>query len=230
MRLKAGFLERRNNMGLFAADGKLAGALNCIGNLIVLNILTLVCCIPVVTAGAAMTALYTMTMRIARKEDGKIISGYFRAFRDNFKQSTVLWLVFGGLMAFMAFDIYMLKTINGDFGQAYRILLFVLILCFQTELIHIYAVLARFENTTKKTAWNALLFIAGNLPQAVLMLAVTVSPLLLVSVSMRFVSVVFLIGLAGPAYLASLYFKEIFRKYEGPVPGAEMNTAGECET
>ena len=61
-------------MGIFAPDGKLAGFLNALGNLIVLNILTLICSIPIFTFGASMTALYTMVMRMARKEDGKIIS------------------------------------------------------------------------------------------------------------------------------------------------------------
>ena len=59
-----------------------------------------------------------------------------------------------------------------------------------------------------------MLFCAGHFPQAILMLAVTISPLLLLSVSFRFISVVFLIGLSGPAYLAGIYFKSIFRPYE----------------
>ena len=74
-------------MGIFAPDGKLAGFLNALGNLIVLNILTLICSIPIFTFGASMTALYTMVMRMARKEDGKIISEYFKAFKANFKQA-----------------------------------------------------------------------------------------------------------------------------------------------
>ena len=63
-------------MGIFSPDGALARLLNTLGNLIVLNILTIICCVPVFTAGAAMTALYTMVMRMVRKEDGKIISEY----------------------------------------------------------------------------------------------------------------------------------------------------------
>ena len=154
-------------MSIFAPDGKLARCLNCIGNLMILNILTLICCIPLVTAGAAMTALYTMTMRMARNEEGSIVREYFQAFRDNFKQATILWLIFGSLMVL-----------------------------------------------TKNTAKNALLFCVSHFPQAILMLAVTICPLLLLSVSFRFISVVFLIGLSGPAYLAGIYFKSIFRRYE----------------
>ena len=197
-------------MGIFSPDGALARLLNTLGNLIVLNILTIICCVPVFTAGAAMTALYTMVMRMVRKEDGKIISEYFKAFKVNFKQATILWLIFGGLIAFMTFDIWLLRSITGTFGMAYRVILFVIVLVFAMILIHIFAVQARFDNTTK----NALLFRVGKLPQAVLMLLLTLIPAVLLTISYRFVSVDFLIGLSGPAYLAAIYFADLFKNYE----------------
>lgn len=201
-------------MGIFAAEGKLARFLNCLGNLIILNVLTIICSIPVVTAGASMTALYTMVMRMVRKEDGEIIRGFFQAFKRNFKQSTILWLIMGGLIGFMTFDIWLLKSITGTFGIVYRVLLFVIILVFAMVLIHVFAVLARFENTTKNTAKNALLFCVGKLPQAVLMLVLTLIPAVLLTVSYRFISVDFLIGISGPAYLAAFYFADLFKNYE----------------
>lgn len=201
-------------MGIFSPDGKLARFLNGLGNLIVLNILTIICCIPVFTAGAAMTALYTMVMRMVRKEEGKIISEYLKAFKDNFKQATILWLIFGGLIAFMTFDIWILRSLTGTFGMVYRVILFVIILVFVMVLIHIFAVLARFDNTIKNTAKNALLFCVGKLPQAVLMLVLTLIPAILLTVSYRFVSVDFLIGLSGSAYLAAIYFADLFKNYE----------------
>lgn len=201
-------------MGIFSPDGALARLLNTLGNLIVLNILTIICCVPVFTAGAAMTALYTMVMRMARKEDGKIISEYFKAFKVNFKQATILWLIFGGLIAFMTFDIWLLRSITGTFGMVYRVILFVIVLVFAMILIHIFAVQARFDNTMKNTAKNALLFCVGKLPQAVLMLMLTLIPAVLLTISYRFVSVDFLIGLSGPAYLAAIYFVDLFKNYE----------------
>lgn len=201
-------------MSIFAVDGKLACFLNRLGGLIVLNLLTVICCIPVLTAGAAMTALYSATMRIVRGEEDGITGSYLRAFRSNFKQATVLWLIFGGIMLFMAFDIWMLRSLTGTFGQIYRIVLFVLILLFMMVLIHAFAVLARFDNTTLKTVKNAVLFCAGHVGPACLMVAVMLLPVVLLTVSYRFVPVVFLIGISGPAYLASMYFAPLFKKYE----------------
>lgn len=201
-------------MGIFAPEGRLARCLNGIGNLIVWNLLTILCSLPVVTAGAAMTALYTMTLRMTRKEDGNIIREYFQAFGRNFRQATLIWLAGGGLMVFMAFDIYILRGITGTFGMAYRIILFFIILCFAMVLIQIFAMLARFDNTIKNTVKNGILLTAGRFPQAVLMLFLSLAPVILLMASYRFLSVDILLGLSGPAYLGSLYFTSVFQKFE----------------
>lgn len=201
-------------MSIFAADSKLTVVLNTIGNLMVLNILALICMLPVVTAGASLTALYTMTMRIVRKEEGFIIRGFFEAFKDNLKKSTVIWLMGGGLLVFMAFDIWLLRSVTGNFGLVYRVLLFVLMLFIGMILMHALALTARFENTVKNTLKNALVIVVSHLPQSALMLVIFLLPVLLLFVSMRFVSVDILIGLSGPAWLASVYFCPLFHSFE----------------
>lgn len=201
-------------MSIFAADSKLTVVLNTIGNLMVLNVLALICMLPVVTAGASLTALYTMTMRIVRKEEGFIIRGFFQAFKDNLKKSTVIWLMGGGLLVFMAFDIWLLRSVTGNFGLVYRVLLFVLMFFVGMILMHALALTARFENTVKNTLKNALVIVVSHLPQSALMLVIFLLPVLLLFVSMRFVSVDILIGLSGPAWLASVYFCPLFHSFE----------------
>lgn len=201
-------------MAIFAADGKLAGFLNRIGCLIVLNLLTIVCSIPVFTAGAAMTALFSVTMRLVRKEDEKIAAGYWKAFRDNFRQATLIWIPGGALVLFLIFDIYLLRFVTGTFGQVYRIVLFVLVIFAAMVLLHAFAVLARFDNTIKNTVKNALLFCVGHIGPAALMLAAMLVPVILLTVSYRFLSVDILLGISGPAYLTGIYFTSLFKKYE----------------
>lgn len=201
-------------MAVFAADGKLAGFLNRIGYLIVLNLLTIVCCIPIFTAGAAMTALYSVTLRLVRKEDEKIVVGYFRAFRDNFRQATLIWIPGGALAIFMLFDVYLLRSVAGIFGQIYRIFLFMLVLFLAMVLLHAFAVLARFDNTIKNTVKNALLFCVGHIGTAILMLGAMLIPVILLTVSYRFLSVDILLGISGPAYLTGIYFTSLFKRYE----------------
>lgn len=201
-------------MSIFAADSKLTVVLNTIGNLMVLNVLALICMLPIVTAGASLTALYTMTMRIVRKEEGSIIRGFFAAFKENFKKSTMIWVPGLALLVFMAFDIWLLRSITGTFGLVYRVLLFVLMLFIGMVLMHAFALTARFENTVKNTLKNAVVIVASHLPQSALMMVIFLLPVLLLFVSMRFVSVDILIGLSGPAWLASVYFCPLFHSFE----------------
>ena len=201
-------------MSIFAADSKLTVVLNTIGNLMVLNVLALICMLPVVTAGASLTALYTMTMRIVRKEEESIIRGFFAAFKDNLKKSTMIWIPGLALLVFMAFDIWLLRSITGTFGLVYRVLLFVLMLFIGMVLMHAFALTARFENTVKNTLKNAVVIVASHLPQSALMIVIFLLPVLLLFVSMRFVSVDILIGLSGPAWLASVYFCPLFHSFK----------------
>ncbi len=205
-------------MGIFAVDGKLARFLNRLGSLFVLNILTVICCVPVFTAGAAMTALYTSTLRITRKEEGHIVTGYFKAFAANFKQATKVWLLGGAAIAFMAFDIWLLKNMEGTFGQVYRILLFLLILFVMMQLLYAFALMARFQNTVGNTLKNAIVLSVGKIGPALVVLLAMALPVLLLMISYRLVVVDILLGISGPVYLTSFYFTSLFKRFEKEEP------------
>lgn len=78
---------------MFRIDGKFFGALSKLADLVILNILFLACCLPVVTIGASITALYAVTKKMAEDREGYIFKGFFISFKDNFKQSTIMWLI-----------------------------------------------------------------------------------------------------------------------------------------
>lgn len=73
-----------------------------------LNLLWLVCSIPVFTVGASTAALYSVTLKIVRDRDGNLTRQFFKAFRENFRQATVLWLILLGIGLFLAGDGYIL--------------------------------------------------------------------------------------------------------------------------
>lgn len=212
-------------MGIFAVDGKLAGILNRLGSLFVLNVLTIICCIPVFTLGAAVTALYDGTLRLARGEEGSLVAGYFRAFLANFKDATKVWLPAGGILGFLIFDIRLLTYLEGTFAQVYRIVLFVLVLVIALVLNYVFALMARFQNTIKNTLKNALILSMGNILPALSILALMALPVAVLMISYRFFAVDVLLGVSGPACLASIYFSSLFQKYEkeeaAPVGGLQ---------
>ena len=77
---------------LFSLDGRLVKILTRLTDIIILNTLFIVCCLPVLTIGASLTALATMWHRLLKGEDTDLVFHFFRLFRTNFKQATVIWL------------------------------------------------------------------------------------------------------------------------------------------
>ena len=106
---------------LFRIDGPLVRGLTLITNLILLNTLFIITSIPLVTMGASVTSLNTMLHRILKGDDGDIIYHYFRIFKSNFKQATVIWaaLVLLGVLLFLNYSIFS----NTNFLNGYGLLL-----------------------------------------------------------------------------------------------------------
>lgn len=200
-------------MSIFSQDSLLSRVLNRIGDLMVLNIITLICCIPVVTIGAALTSMYQLTLKMVRNEEGPIISSYFKALKENWKQASILWAIGGGVSLFLLFDIYILGKLSGTFIFGYRVALFVLLLFVIMFTVFTFVTLARFENTTKNTLKNGILFCLIHIFKSILMFIVMLLPIVLVALSNRFLIGIVLAGLSLPAYVTSFYFRSLFEDF-----------------
>ena len=89
-------------------EGWLFRFLDRLWDLIVLNVLFIITCIPLFTVGAAISALYTVTMKGVRKEDSYIVRSYLSAFKENFKKSTILWLLMIAVWGVLLIDIFVI--------------------------------------------------------------------------------------------------------------------------
>ena len=83
--------------GLFSINSPLWRFMDKALRLIWLNLLWFLCCLPIVTIGASTTALYSVTLKYARDEEGYLTRSFFQAFRQNFRQSTIIWLVMAAI-------------------------------------------------------------------------------------------------------------------------------------
>lgn len=92
--------------GLFNYDNPVWRFIGKLWDVLVVNILWIICSIPVVTAGASTTAMYYVTLKLARDEDGYTIRSFFKSFKENFKQATAIWLIFLLTGMLLAFDVY----------------------------------------------------------------------------------------------------------------------------
>src|SRR5665647_412297 len=88
----------------FNADSPLFRFLTTLADFVVLNIVFLLSCLPVFTIGTSLTALYHVTMQEARTEHGYILRTFFKSWKQNFKQSIIIWAVYFGLGAVLLFN------------------------------------------------------------------------------------------------------------------------------
>ena len=91
-------------MNFLKPDSPVMNLLSTIADLIVLNLLFVICSLPVITFGAAYSAKYYVAMKIVRGEDNGVIVPFFKAFIRNFKQSTAVWLIMIVAIALITLD------------------------------------------------------------------------------------------------------------------------------
>lgn len=145
----------------FDMDKPLMRGLSTVTDLIILNFLTLLCCLPVFTAGAAFSALYTVTVRSIRNEEGGILKDYFRAFRANFKKATLLFIPFLLLSALLFADYILAEVFFPAFIPVVAALAVILLIMF----FYVFALQARYENPIPVTLKNAAMLAIGYFPK-----------------------------------------------------------------
>ena len=101
----------------FSMDNKFFTFMNKVADLCILNIICLVCCIPIVTAGASITAMYYVTLKMVRNEEAYIVRSFFKSFKDNFKQATIINLIMIAVGAVLYLDLNVAKNMPGSAGQ-----------------------------------------------------------------------------------------------------------------
>ena len=148
-------------------DGPVVRYLSKIGDMIILNVLWLICCIPVVTAGPATTAAHYVAMKFVRDEGTSVIRMFFGSFCRNFRQGLILGLVAQVIGSVLAIDLWLILTGRIDFLPRDRLvlltLLWLLLFLYIMLMIYVWAVMARFENSIKMTVFHAVVLAIANI-------------------------------------------------------------------
>ena len=107
---------------LFDLENPVMRGLSRLADMMILNLLTLLLCLPVFTAGSALTAMYYVELKWARKEEGYTVRPFFQQFKDNFKQATGEWLIMLVIVAVLAPDLFMFRQAPDAFPKVLRYL------------------------------------------------------------------------------------------------------------
>lgn len=162
---------------IFRWDNPIMQKIAKAGNLILLNVLWLITSLPLITMGAATTALYSTVFQYQTQEEDAVFKPFFRAFAKNFKQSTLLWLPMLAILALMIFNMrYLFAYGAGNFVGIVIIVSCAMFLLIQPQLL---PQIARFETTLGAVVRNAALLTILHMPSAFLMAALNVLPVVI---------------------------------------------------
>lgn len=196
---------------------------------IILNLLWLVCSIPIITIGASTTALYTVTLKLVKNEEGYIVRGFLKAFKENLKQSTVIWLIFLLADIILIVDLSAMRLMSGNIASFFRILLLIMGCMLLSAMIYAFGLQARFVNTVKNTVKNAVILVFAKLPYTVLLIVVTIVPVIITFWTTRTLMIGFTIwmfvGVALVACLQSWIMRKVFDQLGEPEKAEEETEA-----
>lgn len=139
--------------------------------MMILNLVFLISCIPVVTVGAAWTALYYVALKMVRDEEGGILRSYFHSFRQNFRQATLLWLCVLAVVGLLVLDYLILGRMDSPIAGVMNAGILLMGGALLMVLQYLFPLLSKFDDSLLQTLKNAALLTVGMLPRTLLMVA-----------------------------------------------------------
>lgn len=202
---------------LFDSDNKVTSCLNILADLMMLNVLTIIGCIPVITIGVSITAMHYVLLKIYRKEEPSIIKLFFYAYKSNFKQATTIGCMYIIVALIIGFDISFLVTEVYQKSFLWTILLAILVVASYlvlSSLCWCFVLMSRYQNSIRKIVVNSFTLSLLKPVTTVTMIGAFILPFIVIIVfpsTMPFLIFV-LFSLAG--YLQTIFYNRIFKEIE----------------
>ncbi len=196
---------------LFDPDGMLMRAMSDLASLVLLNLLTLLCCLPIVTAGASLAAMHYVLYQMADKGEGRIASTFLREFKANLKNMLPITLLLYVFIGIGALEYGMFRNQAGASRVAvmfvYAGALVLLLLS-----VWIFPLSAKFVYPFGAVFKNAAILAVTHIPRTLLMALIMVVLPFILTQDMRLLPLAFLLGISFPSYLCTLLYHPIFQK------------------
>lgn len=199
---------------IFDLDSPVMTFLSKMADLIILNFVTIICCIPIITIGASVTAMHYVALKIVRNEECYILRAFFKSFKQNFKQATLMWLIMCVFIVIYVLDFCVLRFSTVALPDWLRVLLLAVGVVAVFATMHAFPLLAKFENTIGRTFKNSLLVGVMILPKTVLMMVMAVVPLAIAIYFPAAMPIVIMFGVSGPALFNAWLYNKTFKKFE----------------
>ncbi|WP_137652500.1 YesL family protein [Bifidobacterium moukalabense] len=202
---------------LFDQNNMFFAIMGVLFDLIVLNVLTLLCCIPIVTAGAAFTAMHSVLWRMVRHEETYVARQFFESFKRNLRQSILPWL--GLLLAavVLAVDGMLAWSMGSMRGPLVACVAFVGLLLVAVAQ-YFFPLLSRYEDSTAVHLGNASKLAFGFFPRTLCMLVILAGfAALYMQFFVYMIPLLLLMGVTLPQYCCAWIYSWIFRRIDGEI-------------
>ena len=222
---------------LFNLDSPFMQFMNRVADLMWLNILFVLCCIPVVTIGPSITAMFYVTLKMVRNEESYITKSYFKSFKQNFIQATVIWLIAIAAGGLLLLDYYIVSGRisvsmgNGTMISVMQVLMIVVFIFYLFTFTFVFPLLSKFDNSIKNTIKSAFIMSIRHFPVTLGSIAVgIIIALLIIYVPIMLMFSIFLL-FSLAAFVCSQMYVRVFDKYiPKPAEGeAAENTVNDMD-
>ena len=210
-------------MHFFDPDSPLMSGLSRMTDLVLLNLITLAGCLPVLTAGASLTAMHYVLLKMVRGEEGYVAADWLKSFKRNFRQATLIWLVFLAAGAMALVDLWIIAYGAGSTALALRVLLILVILMVYGVFLWIFPILARFEGTVPMIAASAAAMAFRALPATLAMGAAGALPVFIWIFLPSMAPLVILFGASFPGMVSAYICSPLFGKLEKELKKTEKD-------
>ena len=184
-------------------------------DLAILNIMTVIYAIPVVTVGAALTAMNYVLLHLYRRDETYVTRMFRKSFRDNLKQGIPLGLIVLFTAVITATDLWAMHASGSRMMTLMMIIITVIAGFLFVTFVYMFALQSRYENTVKGTIVNAFRLALANLPRTVVMMIIWIIWILVMVYLHRAALLAFLLyGFSLPGYLCTMLYEPVFVRLE----------------
>lgn len=197
---------------IFNYDNVVFRTIGKIGYIWYLNLLWLLFSLPIVTIGASTTALLYSCMKL-KKEEGYCTKNFMKSFKENFKQSTIIWLLYVLVGAILALDLVFWNQTGGGIGKTVWAVTIAILIPYCLSLLYVFAVQARFVNPVKRTIQYAFVLSLKNFVWTIQMILIMGAVIYLNLTWLLANAITLSIGAGFVAYFMCAYYNRIFAPY-----------------
>ena len=201
--------------GIFNLDSTFMKYANKFADLMFLNMITIIFCIPIFTIGASLTAMHTMVLKIYRDEESYVIKGFFKAFKENFKQATIMWLLYLVMILVLFLDFWYIRNYDISLPKFFNYALIFITVLGAFSFTWAFILQSRYENKIINTLKNSLIVGASHFFYSVMMIILAALPIICLAIFTVALPVCFAFGMTIPALLQAMLYSRVFDRIEG---------------